>query len=218
MIFKLRTLLWRILGIDYRQVLKIHDYVFLKNDPFTQIGKHTYDNGAIVYRWTNAPLQIGKFCSIANGVKFIVDEAFHGAPSITSYPLVNNLYKTNTNLNSGKTKKEFLDQIEQKAGITIGNDVWIGMGAYIMPGVKIGNGVTIAANSVVTGKSDIPDYSIIGGVPAKVIKIKYDNQTVEELNKICWWEWDTETIKDRIEDFYKDQKAFLEKYKAHKNE
>ena len=210
MILIIRKLLWRILGIDYNQALKIHDYVFIKNDLYTDIGKHTYDNGAKIYRWTKAPLKIGKFCSIANGVKFIIDEAYHGAPTVTSYPLVNNLFKHEDKLYSGEDKKKFLAQIKQKAGITIGNDVWLGMGAYIMPGVTIGNGVIVAANSVVT--KDISDYSIVAGVPAKIIKKKFTDEIIQDLNKISWWNWETEIIKDRIDDFYKDMKKFINKY------
>lgn len=211
MISKFRNLLWRLLGVDYQQALRIHDYVFLKKDIYAHIGDHTYDNGALVYRWTNAPLKIGKFCSIANGVRFIIDEGYHGASSVTSYPLVNNLFKQENKLKSGKDKVEFLKQIKQKEGITIGNDVWLGMGAIIMPGVTIGNGATIAANSVVT--KNIPDYVVAGGVPAKIIKKKFDDMQIEELNKICWWDWDVETIKNRMEAFYGDQNDFINTYK-----
>ena len=208
---KLRQVFWRLLGIDYTQALSVHDYIFLKKDNFTFKGVGTYDNGALVFRWTNAPLTIGKYCSIANNVRFIVDEGFHGASSITSYPLVNNLFKKENNLRSGKEKNKFLNQIQQKEGISIGNDVWFGMGSYIMPGVTIGNGVTIAANSVVT--KNIPDYVVAAGVPAKIIKKKFDDIQIEELNKISWWDWDIETIKDRMEAFYGDQNDFINKYK-----
>ena len=80
-----------------------------------------------------------------------------------------------------------------------------------MPGVTIGNGVTIAANSVVT--KNIPDYVVAAGVPAKIIKKKFDDIQIEELNKISWWDWDIETIKDRMEAFYGDQNDFINKYK-----
>uniref|UniRef100_UPI004048CCB3 CatB-related O-acetyltransferase n=1 Tax=Mariniflexile sp. TaxID=1979402 RepID=UPI004048CCB3 len=210
MISNIRFFLWRILGIDYSQTLKIHDYVFIKNDLFTTIGNYTYDNGALIFRWTEAPVKIGKFCSIANGVKFIVDEGYHASAKITSYPLINIIFKNERILRSGKDKKQFLDQLEQRNGITIGNDVWLGMGCYIMPGVTIGNGVTIAANAVVT--KDIPDYSVAAGIPAKVIKQKFDNGTISKLNKIAWWDWDIDTIKNRIEEFYLEPTVFINKY------
>lgn len=206
----LRKWLWRILGISYKQALQIHDYTFLKNDKYSFIGKHTYDNGALVWRWTKAKLTIGKYCSIANNVRFIVDEGHHNSSGVTNYPLVNNLFKKELISNSLGTENRMLNNIEQKEGITIGNDVWIGMGAYIMPGIKVGNGVTIGANAVVT--KDIPDYAIAVGSPAKVIKLKHSDAVIEKLNKIAWWHWDEEIIKKRIKDFYEKTEVFLQKY------
>jgi acetyltransferase-like isoleucine patch superfamily enzyme len=207
---KIRTLIWRILGIEFKQSLKIHDYVFLKNDAYSEIGYKTYDNGALVWRWTNKHLQIGKYCSIANNVRFIVDEGFHTASKISNFPLIDNLFKNELVMPNGRLKKDVLNEVQQKAGITVGHDVWIGMGAFIMPGVSIGNGVTIGANSVVT--KDVPDYAIVAGVPAKLIKLKHDNSVIEKLNKIAWWDWDTELIKTRIEDFHISVEYFLNKY------
>ena len=211
MIYQLRVLFWRILGVDYNHTLKIHDYVFLKKDNYTEIGNKTYDNGALVWRWTNAKLIIGKYCSIANNVNFIIDEGYHKASQITSFPLIDNIFKERKTLPSGEDKIKFLEKIKQREGITIGNDVWIGMGAFIMPGVNIGNGVTIAANSVVT--KNIPDYSIVAGVPAKIIKKKFDDKTIQNLNEIAWWDWDIKTLEERIEEFYRDPLDFVEKYK-----
>ncbi|WP_062059369.1 CatB-related O-acetyltransferase [Aquimarina longa] len=212
MLNKVRHVLWRLLGIDYHHALRIHDYVFLKNDNFSSIGHKTYDNGALVWRWTKAELKIGKYCSIANNVRFIVDEGYHQASRITSFPIINNFFKDELVLPSGKDKNDFLKTIEQREGIVIGNDVWIGMGAYIMPGAKIGNGVTIAANSVVTGNSIIPDYCVVGGSPAKILKFKHDKQTIERLNNIAWWNWDESEIKEKAEDFYMSTDDFIKKY------
>lgn len=205
---KIRKLLWKILGIEYTQALCIHDYTFLKNDPYSTIGKYTYDNGAKVHRWSKAPLKIGKFCSIANNVNFIVDEGYHGASEITSYPLSINLFKLNF---LAKEKYEsILNKIEQRQGITIGNDVWIGMGAVIMPGVKIGNGVTIGAGAIVT--KDIPDYCFVAGVPAKIIKHKHDSTTVDSFNRIAWWDWSIEKIKGNIDYFFLNPKQFIKEF------
>ncbi|WP_158250438.1 CatB-related O-acetyltransferase [Aquimarina sp. I32.4] len=212
MLYRIRIFLWKILGIEYHHALKIHEYVFLKNDSFSTIGHKTYDNGALVWRWTEAELKIGKYCSIANNVRFIVDEGYHQASKVTSFPLVNNLFKEELLLPNGKNKSDFLKEVKQREGITIGNDVWIGMGSYIMPGAKIGNGVTIASNSVVVGNSDIPDYCVIGGSPAKIIKFKHEKQTIEKLNRIAWWNWDEEVIKKRVEDFYMTMDDFIKKY------
>ncbi len=204
MISKIRHVLWRILGIDYGQALKIHDYVFLKKDKYTVKGIGTYDNGALVFRWTKSLLKIGKYCSIANNVRFLMDEAYHNNSSITSYPLAHNLLTEKETLNLNQTFK-------QKEGICIGNDVWIGMNSIIMPNVKIGNGVTIAANSVVT--KSFPDYCVIGGIPAKVLHLKYNDQQIKNLNEISWWNWDQSKLKDNIKQFYDlDIDAFIEKH------
>ncbi len=208
-LYKLRILLWKILGFDYNMMLNKTDFTLLKDDKYSTLGLGTYDNGAKVWRWTKIPLTIGKFCSIANNVNFIVDEGFHSALKITNFPLVDNLFEENEYIDSFK-KDDYLKKIKQKEGISIGNDVWIGMGTYIMPGVRIGNGVTIGANSVVT--KDILDYQVVGGVPAKVIKIKYDADTIETLNEIAWWDWDEKLIKERISDFDLDIKTFITKY------
>tara|TARA_R110001592_G_scaffold133777_1_gene349136 strand:+ start:153 stop:791 length:639 start_codon:yes stop_codon:yes gene_type:complete len=205
-----RKILWKVLGIDFEHSLRIHDYVFLKKDMHSEIGYKTYDNGALVWRWTNAPIIIGKFCSIANNVRFIVDEGFHSASSITNFPLVNNLYKEEQKKSNSILAKKILSNIEQKEGITIGNDVWIGMGSYIMPGIKVGNGVTIGANSVVT--KDIPDYAIVAGCPAKLIKFKHSDMDIKKLNNIAWWNWEEDIIKERIEYFYLSIDEFINKF------
>lgn len=210
MIQKIRHFLWKILGIDYNHSLQIHDCVFLKKDRFCNIGNRTYDNGALVWRWTQAPLKIGNYCSIANNVRFIMDEGFHKASAITSFPIVNNLYRDDVFLPGNISKKNFVDNIVQKQGITIGNDVWIGMNSIIMPGVSIGNGVTIAANSIVTKSVD--DYLIVGGNPAKTIKQKHSPEVIQDLNKIAWWNWSDAIVKERVMDFYQNIDSFIKKY------
>jgi virginiamycin A acetyltransferase len=200
MVEKIRIIIWRLLGIDYKIILKKSDYTLIKSDLYTHKGIGTYDNNAIVWRWTTAPLKIGKYCSIAYDVNFIVDEGYHKGSEITSYPFINNL-----------NKAEFVESIIQREGITIGNDVWIGMGAFIMPGVVVGNGVTIAANSVVT--KDIPDYSVVAGSPAQIIKLKFSPEQIKALNRIKWWNWTKSEIEDRKIDFYKLKiEQFIEKY------
>nr|WP_321451506.1 CatB-related O-acetyltransferase [uncultured Carboxylicivirga sp.] len=194
----IRKMLWRLLGVDRNHLLKSIDYVFLKNDPYTFIGKRTYDNGAKLWRWTNTPVLIGKYCSIANNVNFIVDGANHSISRITAYPIFDQLFKENERI-LGESKSDFLDKHNTKRGIEIGNDVWIGMGAIILPGVKIGNGVTIAAGSVVT--KDIEDYCIVAGVPARIVDHKCDVSCKRLMNEIAWWDWEDEKIKINAANF-----------------
>lgn len=207
--YRIRKFLWRILGFDYQMLLNKTDFTLLKNDQFSKVGTKTYDNGAKVWRWSNAPLKVGKYCSIAHNVNFIVDEGFHTISAITNFPLANNLFKNEKTID-GKDKKVFFSKFKQKEGIIIRNDVWIGMGAFIMPGITIGNGVTVAANSVVT--KDVPDYAVVAGSPAKIIKYKFDSEVIHKLNKIAWWNWDEQLIKERISYFYGNINEFINKY------
>lgn len=188
---KIRSILWRLLGIDYNHILKVVDCIYLKEDRFTIIGHKSYDNQALVYRWSDAPLQIGKYCSISYQVKFILDDGKHGYNQVTNYPFVSN-------------------EIDKKRGITIGHDVWIGMGATILNGVTIGNGVTIAAGAVVT--KDVPDYCVVAGVPATIIKRKCSEEEADAMNKIAWWNWDDQLIDSRIQDFRLPIPEFIAKY------
>ncbi|MNQ99528.1 Chloramphenicol acetyltransferase [compost metagenome] len=84
------------------------------------------------------------------------------------------------------------------------------MNATILPGVTIGNGVTILAGAVVS--EDIPDYAIVGGVPSKVIKFKHNPESIEALNKIGWWNWPEKKIKANVNDFYLPIDLFIKKY------
>ena len=188
---KIRSILWKLLGLDYNHILKVVDCVYLKEDNFTIKGYKSYDNQALVYRWSDAPLQIGKYCSISYHVKFIVDEGGHSYNQITNYPFPTN-------------------ETGEKRGIVIGHDVWIGMGATILYGVTIGNGVTVAAGAVVT--KDVPDYCVVAGVPAVVVKRKCSKEEAEAMNKIAWWNWDDQVINARIQDFHLPIPDFIRKY------
>lgn len=200
MLKKIRHILWRILGFDYTMMLNKTDFTLLKDDNFTKKGEGSYENGAKVWRWTNATLEIGNYCSIAANVNFIMDGAFHSQSEITNYPLSQRINNKNINVK----------KIKQKEGITIGHDVWIGTGAYIMPGVTIGNGAVIGANAVVT--KDIDDFEIVVGTPAKRIKLKHSADIIKKLNKIAWWNWDKKMIENRFDDFYLPIKQFTDKY------
>ena len=191
----IRNLLWKILGISFQHIQYVVDSHFLKEDKYTIIGQSTYDNNALVYRWSDAPLRIGKYCSIASGVKFLVDGGNHQIDGITSFPFRSVISNIKT---------------DRKTGITIGNDVWIGVDAIILNGVAIGNGVTIAAGSIVT--KDVPDYCIVAGAPAKIIKEKCPEEQRNAMNRIQWWNWDKETIAEREEDFMLSFSDFIEKY------
>lgn len=130
-------------------------------------------------------LIIGKFCAIARGVTFIMNGANHKLSGISTYPFY--IFG-----NGWESVMPAPGELPYKGDTVIGNDVWIGYKALIMPGVKIGNGAIISSGSVVT--SDIPAYAIAGGNPAKPLRQRFDEETVATLERIAWWDWPVETI------------------------
>jgi acetyltransferase-like isoleucine patch superfamily enzyme len=215
MILYIRKLLWRLLGINYYNYLKGKNNIYLKDAKWAVVGNKTYDNGAFVWKWYNdSSLKIGKYCSIANDVNFICDSGFHTESEVTSFPLFHQILEKNDEVIINKITYKVSDINEKitakKAGIIIGNDVWIGMNATILPGVKIGNGVTIMSGAVVS--NDIPDYAIAAGVPAKIIKYKHNPEIIDALNKISWWDWSDEKVKQTVNDFYLSIEEFIKKH------
>lgn len=97
----------------------------------------------------------------------------------------------------GLDAKNICDAWDNKGDIVIGNDVWIGYEAVILSGVTIGDGAIIGTRAVVT--KDVPSYTIVGGVPAKPIRKRFDEETIQKLEEIRWWDWEEERIKKNIQ-------------------
>ena len=135
---------------------------------------------------------IGKYCSIACGAKFIFTSANHTLKSLSTYPFP--LFWEEY----GLEQKDVTQAWDNKGDIIIGNDVWIGYEAVIMSGIHIGNGAIIGARAVVT--KDVEPYTIVGGVPAKPIKKRFNDDTIKKLQSICWWDWDKEKVLEKIND------------------
>ncbi|AOT07870.1 Vat family streptogramin A O-acetyltransferase [Pseudoalteromonas luteoviolacea] len=135
-------------------------------------------------------LIIGKYCAIATGVKFIMNGANHKMSGFSTYPF--QIFG-----NGWEKVMPKGGELPFKGDTEIGNDVWIGYESTIMPGVKIGNGAIIASKSVVT--QDVPPYSIIGGNPAKVIKMRFEQDVIEMLQDIAWWNWPVEKVTEHLE-------------------
>ena len=93
--------------------------------------------------------------------------------------------------------------------MTIGHDVWIGHNATVMPGVTIGNGAVVGTGAVVT--HDVPPYAIVAGIPAKLIRMRFDETTAARVEETGWWNWPHEALRERLKDF-RDLEQFLSKY------
>ena len=129
-------------------------------------------------------LVIGKFVQIARGSYFITSSANHPMTGFTTYPF--RIFKPET---FGYRDLPVRDTV-------VGHDVWIGHDAAIMPGVRIGAGAIVAAASVVT--RDVPPYTVVGGNPAAIIRMRYPAETIDELLEIAWWNWSIEKIEANL--------------------
>ena len=148
-------------------------------------------------------LIIGKFCSIACGARFLFASGNHSMQSLSTYtfPIFFDEW--------GLDAKDIRSAWDNKGDIVIGNDVWIGYEAVIMPGVTIGDGAVIGTRAVVT--KDVPPYTIVGGVPAKPIRKRFDDAVIERLEALCWWDWDEEKIRRSIPAIQSGDPAALER-------
>lgn len=176
---------------------------FLKNivsNPNIIVGDYTYyddfenvenfeKNVRYHFDFIGDKLEIGKFCMIASDVVFIMNGANHLTESISSYPFAI--------FGKGWAEAMAGKSYPVKGDTRIGNDVWLGYRSTIMPGVTIGDGAIVASNSTVV--KDVEPYTIVGGNPAKPIKKRFPEATIEKLLKIKWWDWDVQKITDNIQ-------------------
>lgn len=197
----LRKIAWVILGKGHLDFLNGQNKTYLHQAKNVSIGYKTYHNGAFVWQWhQNSGLEIGKYCSIANDVHFILDSGHHTLSEVTAFPHFNHLVNKDLPIGT-QTQSDFKKNIKTEESKTIiGNDVWIGMNAIILHNVKIGDGVTILAGTVVT--KDVPDYAVVGGIPGAIVKMKYDLDTIDKMKKIQWWNWSPEKVEENVGDFY----------------
>ncbi len=191
---------------DKDQVFPLPHYdrlCFLKNiikNPNIEVGDFTYyddfedvhnfeKNVKYLFDFTGDKLIIGKFCMIASGVTFIMNGANHLSDAFSTYPFA--IFGHDwANAMEGK-------DYPTKSDTIIGNDVWIGYNATIMPGVKVGDGAIIATNSTVT--KDVAPYAIVGGNPAREIKKRFSDEDIEKLLELQWWDWDVEKITRNVQ-------------------
>lgn len=183
-----------------------HETVYLKNiitDPNIMVGDYTiyndfvsdpmlFEKNNVLYHYpvNQDRLIIGKFCSIACGAKFIFTSANHTLRSLSTYPFPICFEEW------GLDQKQITSAWDNKGDTVLGNDVWVGYEAVILSGVHIGDGAIIGTRAVVT--KDIPPYTIVGGVPAREIKKRFDDDTIKRLEKIRWWDWPYDKIKKAL--------------------
>lgn len=177
---------------------------FIKNtidNPNITVGDYTYYDDPVDsenfernvlyhFPFIGDKLIIGKFCAIAREVKFIMNGANHKMSGITTYPF--QIFG-----NGWEKVMPDMSELPYKGDTIIGNDVWIGYDALIMPGVNIGNGAIISSRSVVV--NDVPPYTIVGGNPAKPIRSRFQPEVIELLESIAWWDWPLEKITTHLD-------------------
>jgi virginiamycin A acetyltransferase len=158
-----------------------------KNPDYSKysIGKYSTGQPKILEYAVPTKLSIGNFCSIAEGVTILLDGEHH-TDWIPTYDF-NLMFKEFENLG---------DRRRSKGDVVIGNDVWIGFNAIILSGVKIGDGAVIGAGSVVT--HDVPPYAIVAGCPARIIRMRFDQKTIDDLLRIKWWNWNLQRIVENM--------------------
>ncbi|PWL16989.1 antibiotic acetyltransferase [Falsochrobactrum shanghaiense] len=167
------------------------------------VGNFTYfeRNGEGIYA------DIGRFCSIAANVR--INALEHPMERLTTHKVS---YRPNEYFRYLGVDGEFRAR-RQARKVTIGHDVWIGHGAVITPGITIGHGAVVGASAVVT--KDIPPYHVVGGVPARLIRKRFDDAVIERLLRLCWWDWPLEKLYEAVPDIQAlEIEAFLEKWGA----
>lgn len=179
----------------------------------TQIGKYSYGPICRDHAFIKS---IGAFCSFAPGVAYVTNH-------LTEYITTHNMlhwgknhegysvdYNQNCNPNKFPDIEPRADKIKKQGRATIGNDVWLGQNVIVTNSSNIGNGVIAGAGSIIT--KDVPDYAIVVGVPARIIRYRFNPKQIDALNRIAWWDWPDELIRERFDDFYLSANEFIAKY------
>lgn len=179
--------------------------IYLKNavrSPYIEIGDFTiyndfvndpreFQKNNVLYHYpvNGDRLTVGKFCSIACGARFLMNSANHAMSSLSTYvfPIFHEEW------DHGMKVTEAWDR---RGDIVVGNDVWIGYEAVILSGVTIGDGAIVAARAVVT--KDVPPYTVVGGVPARPIRRRFDQETISGLLELRWWDWPPEKLSNSL--------------------
>ena len=193
--------------------------VFLKalvTDPKIEVGEYTYyddpddplgfEHKAVLYAHGPERLIIGRYCAVASGVRFIMPGANHAdlGPSTFPFGIFGEPWAERT--------MDLVMGAQSRGDTVVGHDVWLGYSALVLPGVTIGHGAVVAAASVVA--SDVPPYAIVGGNPARVIRMRYEPDDVERLLRASWWHWPVELVTEHARTIMSGTPAELERIAA----
>ena len=159
----------------------VGDFTYIADSEFESHVTHHYE-------WNGDKLIIGKFCQIAAGVEFVMNDVNHQMNAVTTFPFYT--------LEGWEMNAPDPSEMPFKGDTVIGNDVWIGQNAVILPGVHIGDGAIVGANSVVG--SDIDPYTIVVGNPAKVLRKRFDDELIDLILRFKWWDRSIEEIDSLI--------------------
>ena len=159
----------------------VGDFTYIADSEFESHVTHFYP-------WSKDKLIIGKFCQIASGVEFMMNDANHQMNAVSTFPFYT--------LEGWEMEPPVLSDMPFKGDTVIGNDVWIGQNAVILPGIHIGDGAIIGANSVVG--SDVAPYTIVIGNPAKELRKRFDTELIELLLRFKWWDKSIDEINKLI--------------------
>lgn len=161
-----------------------------------EVGDYTYYDDAgdplafedrnVLYAYGPERLVIGRYCAIAEGVRFVMAGANHAmlGPSTFPFGIFGGTW--------ADTTMDVVMSAPSRGDTFVGNDVWLGYGSLVMPGVAIGDGAVVAAGSVVT--ANVPPYVIVGGNPARLVRRRYDDADVDRLLRAAWWDWPVELV------------------------
>ncbi len=159
----------------------VGDFTYIADSDFESHVTHLYE-------WNGDKLIICKFCQIAAGVEFVMNGANHQMNSVSTFPFYT--------LEGWDMEPPAKTDLPLKGNTVIGNDVWIGQNAVILPGVHIGDGAIIGANCVVG--CNVEPYTVVAGNPAKPIRKRFDDELIDLLLNFRWWDKSTEEINELI--------------------
>jgi virginiamycin A acetyltransferase len=164
----------------------IGDYTYFDDRRY---GPESFEERNVLYNYdfSKVKLVIGKFCALAAETRFIMT-GDHKLDAFSTYPF--------PIFERGWERAYDVKDLPVKGDIVIGSDVWFGYDCLIKGGVTVGSGAVIAARAVVV--KDVPPYSIVAGNPAKVVKMRFDDKTIDRLEKIAWWDWDAQKITSNL--------------------